>query len=81
MKCNGDGTFTMTLSGSGFIGTDVTMTSQTSGVTVTPPQQPWAATTTWTVTGATAGQTVTLTANETRIGGGSAEGTLYCRRE
>jgi hypothetical protein len=54
------------------------MTSQTPGVTVAPPQQPWAATTTWIVTGATAGQSVTLAANETKVGGGSAEGIDQC---
>ena len=70
VKCNPDGTYTVTLNGSSFSGTDITMTSQTAGVTVTPPQQPWSATTTWTVTGATAGQTVVLTANATKVGGG-----------
>lgn len=78
VKCNGDGTYTVTLSGSGFSGTDITMTSQTSGVTVTPPQQPWSATTTWTVSGATPGQTVVLTANATKIGGGKEPGTDQC---
>jgi hypothetical protein len=78
VKCNPDGTYTVTLSGSSFTGSDITLTSQTPGVNVTPPQQPWAATTTWTVTGATAGQTVTLTANATQLGHGSAEGSDLC---
>jgi hypothetical protein len=77
VKCNPNGTYTVTLNGSSFSGTDITMTSQTAGVTVTPPQQPWSATTTWTVTGATAGQTVVLTANATKVGGGK-EGTDLC---
>jgi hypothetical protein len=77
VKCNPNGTYTVTLNGSSFSGTDIAMTSQTAGVTVTPPQQPWSATTTWTVTGATAGQTVVLTANATKAGGGK-EGTDLC---
>jgi hypothetical protein len=78
VKCNPDGTYTVTLSGSSFTGSDITLTSQTPGVTVTPAQQPWAAATTWTVTGATAGQTVTLTANATQLGHGGAEGSDLC---
>jgi hypothetical protein len=78
VTCNADGTYTLTLSGVGFTGTDITLTSQTAGVTVTPPQQPWAATTTWTLTGATPGQTVTLTANATNAGGGGAQGADQC---
>ncbi|HEY5128835.1 MAG TPA: hypothetical protein VIJ35_16360, partial [Bradyrhizobium sp.] len=78
VKCNPDGTYTVTLTGAGITGTDITMTSQSPGVSVTPPQQPWAATTTWIVTGASAGQTVILTANATKVGGGSAEGTDQC---
>ena len=78
VKCNPDGTYTVTLSGGSFTGTDITMTSQTAGVTVTPPQQPWAPTTTWTVTGATAGQTVVLAANATSAGHGQAPGTDEC---
>jgi hypothetical protein len=78
VKCNPDGSYTVTLTGAGITGTDMTMTSQTPGVSVTPPQQPWAATTTWTVTGASAGQTVILSANATKVGGGSAEGTDQC---
>jgi uncharacterized repeat protein (TIGR01451 family) len=78
VKCNDNGTYTVTLNGSGFAGTDITMTSQTAGVTVTPPQQPWSAATTWTVTGATGGQTVVLTANATQLGGGKDPGTDQC---
>ncbi len=78
VTCNPDGTYTLTLSGSGFTGTTITLTSQTAGVTVTPPQQPWAATTTWTITGATPGQTVVLTANATNAGGGTEPGTDQC---
>jgi hypothetical protein len=81
VKCNPDGTYTVTLNGSSFAGTDITMTSQTAGVTVTPPQQPWSATTTWTVTGATAGQTVVLTANATKVGGGKDGTDLCCSGE
>jgi hypothetical protein len=78
VKCNPNGTYTVTLSGSGFIGTTITMTSQTPGVTVTPPSQPWSATTNWTITGATPGQTVVLFATSTKTGGGGAEGTDQC---
>lgn len=78
VTCNPDGTYTLTLSGSGFTGTTITLTSQTAGVTVTPPQQPWAATTTWTINGASPGQTVILTANATNVGGGSEPGTDQC---
>ncbi len=78
VTCNPDGTYTLTLSGSSFTGTTITLTSQTPGVTVTPPQQPWAATTTWTITGATPGETVILTANATNTGGGSVPGTDQC---
>jgi hypothetical protein len=78
VKCNPNGTYTVTLNGSSFSGTVITMTSQTAGVTVTPPQQLWSATTTWTVTGATAGQTVVLTANATKVGGGKEDGTDLC---
>lgn len=78
VKCNADGTYTVTLNGAGFSGSDITLTSKTSGVTVAPPQQPWAATTTWTISGAMSGQTVVLTANETKVGGGSAPGIDQC---
>ncbi|MGA7966565.1 MAG: hypothetical protein WCB49_11890, partial [Gammaproteobacteria bacterium] len=78
VTCNPDGTYTVTLSGSGFAGTDITMSSETSGVTVSPPQQPWAATTTWTVSGATPGQTVKLFVNGTKVGGGSKPDTDQC---
>lgn len=78
VKCNADGTYTVALSGAGFSGSDITLTSQTPGVTVAPPQQPWAATTTWTISGATPGQTVVLTANEIKLGGGSAPGIDQC---
>ncbi|MHB8271572.1 DUF5979 domain-containing protein, partial [Bradyrhizobium sp.] len=81
VKCNSNGTYTVTLNGSSFSATDITMTSQTAGVTVTPPQQPWSATTTWTVTGATAGQTVVLTANATTVGGGKDGTDLCCSGE
>jgi uncharacterized repeat protein (TIGR01451 family) len=78
VKCNADGTYTVTLNGTSVSGTVITMTSQTAGVTVTPPQQPWSATTTWTVTGATAGQTVVLTANAAHVGGGKEPDTDQC---
>lgn len=78
VKCNPDGTFTVTLVTAGFTGTDITLTSETPGVTVTPPQQPWAATTTWILTGATPGQAVTLYANETKAGAGSTPDTDLC---
>ena len=78
VKCNPDGTYTLTLSGGSFTGNTITLTSQTTGVTVTPPQQPWATTTSWIITGATAGQTVTLVANATKTGGGSQPGTDQC---
>ena len=78
VKCNPEGTYTLTLSGAGFTGRDITLTSQTAGVTVTPPQQAGAATTSWTLVGGTPGQTVTLTANATQVGGGSQPGTDSC---
>jgi hypothetical protein len=78
VTCNGDGTYTLTLSGGGFTGSEITLTSATAGVTVTPPQQPWAATTTWILAGGTAGEAVTLEANATKIGGGSKPGTDEC---
>jgi hypothetical protein len=81
VKCNPNGAYTVTLNGSSFSGTDITVTSQTAGVTVTPPQQPWSATTTWTVTGATAGQTVVLTASATKVGGGKEGADLCCSGE
>lgn len=77
VKCNPDGTYTVTLAG-GFSGNAITLTSQTAGVTVTPPMQPDAPTTTWTVSGAAAGQIVTLIANATKVGGGKEEGTDQC---
>lgn len=78
VKCNADGTYTVTLSGAGTAGDDITLTSQTAGVTVSPTQQPWAASTTWTVVGATPGQLISLTANATKVGGGSAAGADQC---
>jgi len=78
IKCNGDGTYTVTLSGGSFTANSITLTSQTSGVTVSPPQQPWAATTTWTVSGASAGQTITLVANASNTGAGKEPGTDQC---
>lgn len=78
VKCNPDGTYTVTLSGVTFSGTDITLTSQTAGVTVTPPQQTWGPTTTWTISGATPGQLVTLTANASNVGGGGEAGTDQC---
>ena len=78
VKCNADGTFTLTLSGSSFTGNVISMSSQTPGVTVSPPRQPWSATMTWTISGATPGQTVTLFANATQAGGGSQAGTDLC---
>jgi hypothetical protein len=78
VKCNPNGTYTLTLNGGSFTGTDITLTSQTPGVTVTPSQQPWSATTTWTLVGATSGQTVTLTANATKAGGGTAPDSDLC---
>jgi hypothetical protein len=76
--CNKDGTYTVTLTGAGNPGDMLSLNSQTSGVTVSPPQQPWAATTTWTISGGSAGQSITLTANATRQGGGSIDGTDQC---
>jgi hypothetical protein len=79
VKCNGDGTYTLTLSGGGgFTGNQMTLTSSTAGVTVTPAQQPWAATTTWTLAGGTPGEAVTLDANATKVGGGGKPGTDEC---
>jgi hypothetical protein len=77
VKCNPNGTYTVTLAG-GFTGNDITLTSQTAGVTVTPPMQPDAPTTTWTISGAAAGQIVALTANATKVGGGKEDGTDQC---
>jgi uncharacterized repeat protein (TIGR01451 family) len=78
VKCNPDGTYTLTTSGAGFDGTDISLTSQTNGITIVPQQQPSAATMTWTLTGATPGQVITLVANATKRGGGSVEGTDSC---
>ena len=78
VKCNADGTYTITLSGVGSPGDIVSMGSSTPGVTVTPPQQPWAPTTTWTISGATAGQTIVLTPTDTKVGGGETPGTDKC---
>lgn len=78
VTCNADGTYTLTLSGSGIAGNVITLASQTAGVTVSPPQQAWAASTTWIVTGATPGQLVTLTANASKVGGGSVPGADQC---
>ena len=78
VTCNPDGSYTITLNGAGTPGSTMTLASQTPGVTVTPPQQPWAPTTTWTLTGATAFQAVTLIANATTPGAGSAPGSDLC---
>lgn len=78
VKCNPDGTYTFTLSGAGTSGSVITLVSQTPGVTVMPPQQPWAATTTWTINGATPGQLVALNANASKTGGGTAPGSDEC---
>lgn len=78
VKCNADGTYTLTLSGAGIAGNVITLASQTPGVTISPPQQAWAASTTWTVTGATPGQLVTLAANASKIDGGSVPGADQC---
>lgn len=78
VKCNPDGTYTLTLSGAGTAGDILTLVAQTSGVTVSPAQQPWAATTTWTINGAAPGQLVALTANVSKVGGGSLPGTDQC---
>jgi hypothetical protein len=78
VTCNPDGTVSVTITATNFSGSDITVTSLTPGVTVTTPQQPWAATTTWTLAGATPGQTVKLSVNGTKTGGGSAPGTDQC---
>ncbi len=78
VKCNPDGSYTLTTSGAGLDSSDITMISQTAGVTVVPQQQPAAATMTWTLVGATAGEAVTLLANATKRGGGTMEGTDSC---
>lgn len=78
VKCNPDGTYTVTLNGPGSPGTELALTSQTPGVTVTPQKQPWAATTTWTLVGATPGQPIKLTATATQVGGGSEPGSDLC---
>ena len=78
VKCNPNGSYTVTLSGSSFKGSSVTLTSTTSGGTVTPPQQPWSATMTWTITGAAPGQKITLNADATQNGGGKEPGADLC---
>ena len=78
VTCNPDGTYTLTLSGDGSPGSITTLVSQTPGVTVMPQQQPSAATTTWTINGATPGQALALTANTTKVGGGAAAGSDQC---
>lgn len=78
VTCNKDGTYTVTVSNIGQPGDVITLGSTTPGVSVSPPQQNWAPTTTWTISGATPGQTVVLTANDTKIGGGDKPGTDQC---
>jgi hypothetical protein len=78
VTCNPDGTVSVTITAAGFTGTDITVTSLTPGVTVTTAKQPWAPVTTWTLAGATPGQTVKLAVNGTKVGGGSAPGTDQC---
>ncbi|MEA2976998.1 MAG: hypothetical protein QOF19_2518 [Alphaproteobacteria bacterium] len=78
VKCNPNGTYTVVLNGAGFTGNEITLASETAGVTVSPSQQPWSPTTTWTLAGATPGQTVTLTATATQVGGGTAPDTDLC---
>ncbi len=78
VECKGGGVYTVTLSGASFAGNSITLTSQTPGVTVSPPQQPWSPTMTFTLTGGSAGQTVTLFANATRNGGGKEPGADQC---
>lgn len=78
VKCNADGTYTVTLSGVGGPGDIVTLSSSTAGVVVSPPQQPWAATTSWTISGAAAGQTIVLSATDTKVGGGEKPGMDQC---
>jgi hypothetical protein len=78
IKCGPNGTFTVTLNGSNYSGDDITLAAQTAGVMVSPAQQPWAASTTWTISGTTPGQALTLIANATRKGGGAEAGTDQC---
>jgi hypothetical protein len=78
VKCNSNGTYTVVLNGAGFTGNEITLASETAGVTVSPSQQPWSPSTTWTLAGATPGQTVTLTATATKVGGGSQPDTDLC---
>jgi uncharacterized repeat protein (TIGR01451 family) len=78
VTCNPDGSYTITLTGAGTPGSNITLAAQTPGVTITPPQQPWAATTTWTLTGGTPFQAVTLVANATTPGAGSVAGSDLC---
>lgn len=78
VTCNPDGTVSVKITAAGFTGTDITVTSLTPGVTVTTAKQPWAPVTTWTLAGATPGQTVKLAVNGTKVGGGSARGIDQC---
>ncbi len=78
VTCNKDGTYTLTVSNIGQPGDVITLGSSTPGVTISPPQQTWASTMTWAISGATPGQTVVLTANDTKIGGGDKPGTDLC---
>ncbi len=81
VKCNPDGSYTVTLdmtNVTGISASSVTLSPQTAGITVSPPQQPWAATTTWTITGAKPGQTVAFTADATQAGGGKEPGADLC---
>ena len=78
IKCNGDGTYTLVLDDANFPGDQITLTSQTPGVTVLQSTQQWAAQTTWTITGASGGQTVIFAANVTKVGAGGRKGTDSC---
>lgn len=77
VTCNQDGTASVVITTTNYSGSDITVTSMTPGVTVVTPQQAWAPTTTWKLSGATAGQTVRLSVTGTKAGG-TIDGTDEC---
>ncbi len=80
VKCSADGVISVSLNGSGPLGftpDTLELTSLTSGVTVTPSELSLPGQT-FTLNGASEGQTVTLLANAVASGAGKAEGTDLC---
>ncbi len=80
VKCSADGVISVSLNGSGPLGfapDSIEVSSLTPGVSVTPPSQSLPGQT-FTLSGASEGQTVTLLANAVASGAGKAEGSDLC---